>query len=407
MKRSAWLLALLALLLLTAAVAPVFKSDPGRVLINFMDWTIETSVLVLVGAVLLSWLLIQLALWLYRVPVVTARRVQEQRALKQLETGLLALTEGDWKTAEKALQKSTSTQGKTTARYLAAAQAADGQDAAERREHYLEQADTGGRRKKFLVELTRARMLMANGQRAAALPVLLDLYARRKRHPQVLEMLAMCYQDLGQWEELEGLLPALHKLEVIDDDQLLDLRIRIAGSKLDKAQTPEALQAAWKSQPRALRREARMVDHFARRAADMERADLAEAVLRASLKHAWNPALVSRYGDAGSDDASRRLKQCETWLLSHPEDASLHMTLGRLCARQELWGKARHHLIKSLEYCQSSAGYDALGQLLERRGELELAMLCFRNALRLNQGKPAIPLPADQARLTSQDPAET
>ena len=53
--------------------------------------------------------------------------MREQRAFKQLEKGLLALTEGDWGAAEKALEKSASKQGRTTAHYLAAAQAADSQ----------------------------------------------------------------------------------------------------------------------------------------------------------------------------------------------------------------------------------------------------------------------------------------
>ena len=71
-----------------------------------------------------------------------------------------------------------------------AAQAASGQDAGDRSEYYLEQADDGSRRRNLVVELTRARLLMQHGQRAEALPVLKDLHARRKQHPQVLELLA-------------------------------------------------------------------------------------------------------------------------------------------------------------------------------------------------------------------------
>ena len=122
MKRSFLLLLILALLLLASALAPLLKTDPGHVLINFGDWTIETSVLVLASALLVLWFLIQLAVWIWRMPVVTARKMREQRAFKQLEKGLLALTEGDWKGAEKALEKSASTQGRTTAHYLASAE---------------------------------------------------------------------------------------------------------------------------------------------------------------------------------------------------------------------------------------------------------------------------------------------
>ena len=400
MKRPVLILVVIALLLLAAALAPVFKSDPGFVQIHFLDWTVETSVLVLLLGFLLLWAAVQILIRLWRMPAETARRVQEKRALAQLEKGLLALTEGDWRTAERALEKSTSTRGKTTARYLAAAQAADGQSAEDRREYYLEQADSGGTRKKFLVELTRARMLLQGGSRAEALPILQELHQRRKRHPQVLELLARCYRELGHWDDLQALFPALQKSGVLTEDQLDDLKVQVAVNRLSSAGNPEELQEAWKKLPRQMRQESSVILVFAEQAGRLERADLAEPVLRASLKSSWDPALVLRYGDPGAGHVAQRLKQCEKWLVQHPDDAALHLALGRLCAGEEIWGKARQHLIRSLEIEPSSAGYDTFGQLLERQGDLELAMACFRNALRLNQGKPALPLPGGQDRLS-------
>ena len=58
-------------------------------------------------------------------------------------------------------------------------------------------------------------------------------------------------------------------------------------------------------------------------------------------------------------------------------------------------------MVRSLEIEPSSLGYDAFGQLLEHQGEMEPAMACFRNALRMNQGQPPEPLPTDAARLTA------
>ncbi len=372
---------------------------PGHVLINFGDSTIETSVLVLGSALVLLWVAVQVVVWLWRMPVVTARRIREQNAFKQLEKGLLALTEGDWSTAEKALEKSASVQGRTTAHYLAAAQAAHSQDAHDRREYYLEQADSGSSKKRFLIELTRARMLLANGSRAAALPILQDLYKRRRKHPQVLELLSRCYRELGDWDELQAMLPALRKAGVLSDEQAQDLQEEVAVNKLRAVTSAADLQAAWKKIPRAMRFHSALVEAFAIGATRLERADLAEPVIIASLKNEWNPALVLRYGDTAATDTSKRLKQCEKWLKQHPEDAALHLALGRLCAGESLWGKAREHMVKSLELEPSSPGYDAFGQLLERQGELEPAMACFRNALRMNQGQKPEPLPTVTARL--------
>ncbi len=401
MRRSFVILLILALLLLAGALAPMLKSDPGHVLINFGDWTIETSVLVLAVALLILWFAFQIVIWLWRMPVETARKMREQRAFKQLEKGLLALTEGDWGAAEKALEKSASMQGRTTAHYLAAAQAADSQDAHDRREYYLEQADSGGSKKRFLVELTRARLLLANGNQEEAQPILQSLYKSRKKHPQVLELLSRCYRETSAWDELQVLLPALRKAGVLNQEQLQDLQEEIAGNQLKSIENVDALQAAWKQIPKAMRQHAAIVDAFAIGAARLERADLAEPVISASLKREWSPTLVLRYGDPSADDRSKRLKQCEKWLKQHPDDANLHLTLGRLCAAESLWGKAREHMIKSLELAPSSLGYDAFGQLLERQGELEPAMACFRNALRLNQGQAPQPLPAGIARLSA------
>jgi HemY protein len=144
-----------------------------------------------------------------------------------------------------------------------------------------------------------------------------------------------------------------------------------------------------------------VVRAFADRAIQLDAAGMTEDVIRRSLKREWDSRLLIPYGEPGPDDTSKRLKHCEKWLQEHPEDPWLHLALGRLCAREELWGKARHHMVRSLEIEPSVAGYDSLGQLLDRKGELEVAMACFRNALRMNQGKEPQPLPGEQPKLSA------
>jgi HemY protein len=399
MKTTFLVLIAIALALAAAALAPVFKADPGMVQIHFLGWTVETSVLVLLLGVLLLWVLVWAVIRLWRMPAETARRVREQRALRQLEKGLLALTEGDWETAERALEKSASSHGRTTARYLAAAEAADGQDAGDRAEYYLEQADTRNRKQKFLVELTRARILVSNGQFAEAKPLLEDLHARRRRHPQVLEMLSRCYTELGEWEPLVKLLPVMLKAKMLDTRKAQELKQQAAVVELQHSKDVEALQSDWKALPKAMQRDPLVVSAFADRAIELDAAQLTEEVIRGALKQEWEPSLLIPYGVAGPEDASKRMRQCEKWLQAYPDDPWLHLTLGRLCAREEIWGKAREHLVRSLELEPSVAGYDALGQLLERKGELEVAMACFRNALRMNQGKDPLPLPGELNKL--------
>ena len=401
MKRTVLVVITIALALLAAAMAPVFKSDPGLVQIHFQGWTVETSVLILALAAMVLRLVVHFIIRLWRLPAETAQRVRERRALVQLEKGLLALTEGDWATAEKALEKSASSHGRTTARYLAAAQAADGQEAGDRAEWYLEQADTRKRKQRFLVELTRARILSANGQYSAAVPILESLQKRRKRHPQVLELLALCYDETGQWESLQKLLPVMQKAGVVDQVRVGELKQRAAISELKQHSDAEALRAGWRGLPKDLQKSVEVVMAFADQAIKISAPELTEEVLRTSLKREWNSTLLIHYGEPGAEDILRRIKQCEKWLKDYPDDPWLNLALGRLCAREELWGKARQHMIRSLEIEPSVGGYDSFGQLLERKGELEVSMACFRNALRMNQGKDPLPLPGEQEKLAS------
>jgi len=401
MRKAFLLLFALFLALLAAALAPVFLADPGVVQIRFRGWTMEMSVLVMILGILLIWLALYIAIRIWSLPAETARKVRDQRALRQLEKGLLALTEGDWTTAERALQKSTSAQGQTTARYLAAAQAADGQDAPDRTEWYLEQATSGGRKNRFLAELTRGRLLTENGRYEEALPVLEALRRRRKRHGQVLELLSRCYRALGRWQDMQTILPVMQKAGLIDEQRAQNLKNQAAVAQLGQSRDLERLQSSWQSLPKAMQKSAEIVLAYAEKAVQLGAPETTESVLRASLRQQWSPALLLPYSSPGPDDAARRLKQCEKWLLEHPDDSALHLALGRLCVREQLWGKAKHHMIRSLELEPRVAGYDALGQLFERQGELELATACFRNALRMNQGEVPLPLPKDHVRLNA------
>src|SRR5690625_7415832 len=138
------------------------------------------SVLVLVGGVLLVWFALSLLTGLLRVPEKAVRKASESRTRKQLEKGSLALTDGDWQGAVRSLQKSLAYR-RSTAGYLAAARAAQGQGDDAGRDRWLAQAGKSAGRRRFVAGLARARLLAAEGRVDAAGPVLEQLHLRKPR----------------------------------------------------------------------------------------------------------------------------------------------------------------------------------------------------------------------------------
>jgi len=393
MKAALFILTVLGLMILAVALAPLFKNDPGYVLIQFQDWNAETSVLVLLLAMVAVYLLIRLAVWLWYWPTRTARQVRELRAQRQLEKGLLALTEGDWRSAEKALSRSGNQRGQETVKYLAAARAAQGQDDIEGRDAYLSKAEAGDIKSRFLVQLSRARFLIGNGDIGGAIPILEALQKRRSRHPQVLEMLSRCYRELGDWQHLRKMIPALKKAGLIQAEDATELEQLAAKHELDSSNDIGILQERWRKLSTTLKNAPGMAMAFATRAIDLGAPSAAEPVLRTALKREWQPSLVRLYGHFAEKDLGQRISQCEKWLKTHPDDAALHLVIGQLCYEDKLWGKAREHLRTSLKLEASPDAFESYGRLLQRHGEIEAAMQCYQNALLIKAGKKPVELP--------------
>ncbi len=386
----AWIIFLIALVVLiaTAALAPVISNDPGYVLLQFGSWTVETTVVVIALAVLLLFVFFKILFWLLNAP----RRAAQNLARRRMEHGLLALAEGNWSQAEKALQRSAEPSGLQRAGYLAAARAASSQtndEASElRQQQYLEAADNGQSRTRFLLELSRARLYITRNKLALAIPILKQLRRRRRQHPQVLKMLAHCYREQGQWARFRELLPAMRKAKIIDRSGENDIHILAATSELQNAETSEVFQKTWESLLRPMRLEPAVVECYVKRALAFGLPRLADTALTSALDKKWDDQLMDLYPQCQPDNSEKALSQVEKWRRKYPDNAVIERVLGELCQKQRLWGKARAHLLESLRLKPAQKTYQILGELLERQGEIEAALRCYHNALQLSQGLP-------------------
>lgn len=391
MKRIVLIVLAAAGLVAAALIAPVLLDDPGHVRIDVGSWRIEMSVLVLVAGMLAAWIVLTLASAVLRLPGRVVRRSREQRSRRQLEKGFLALTEGDWYRAERLLNKSLRHR-QSTAGYLAAARAAQGQGNDDERDRLLQLADSRFGRRHFVTGLARARLLIGEGRIEEAVPVLEELHLRRPRHTGVLRLLLESYQDLDRWRDLRLITPALRRAGVVDRDRAEELAALAAARELEASPDIESLEATWKELGRRLRLRRQPIVAYARRSAELGRPDLSEKILEKQLRQEPDDEYLRLYAQCSDDQRPGRIANCEKWLAQHPEHAGLQLALGLLYLDDRQYDKARSCLESAVRRQPGVEAYSALGRVLDRAGNLEAAAQCYRNALRLRNGRGAEPL---------------
>ncbi|GAB4350110.1 MAG: heme biosynthesis HemY N-terminal domain-containing protein [Gammaproteobacteria bacterium] len=402
------LIGVIIVLFAAAGLSLALMDEPGYVLVGYGQWTMETSVAVAVILLLVLFLLLHYTLRTIAGLRGMPRRFRMWRAIKRgerarrfLAKGLVELAEGQWSAAEKHLLRYAGDSDTKLLNYLGAARAAQQRGDLERRDIYLQHAHNSMPEADVAVGLTQAELQMAQHQYEQALATAMHLQQVAPRHTHVLKLLAKLYREVRDWERLNDLLPDLQRRHVFEGEELLRLRREVAGERLALAAREgdvQRLREVWRQTPADLRQEPDLVLAYARHLIALGEETTAERLLADALDSRWDERLVALYGEVAGPDPARQLAHAETWLRTHPHQSVLLYTLARLALRNQLWGKARSYLESSIGAGPSVAAYRDLGALLERMGESEAALRCYRDGLRLaTGGELALPAPESAA----------
>jgi HemY protein len=391
----------LGVLLLVALAAGAFAAqwllgDRGYVLIEFRGWTVEMSVPGLIIGLALLYAAVRLIVHLIRMPRKVGRAAgefQARRAQKRLDRAFAALAEGQWARSERLLNR-VGEGPASLAGYLAAARAAQEQDALDRRDQWLAQAYESDPGAAPAVLVTQAQLQLERGQVEEAVATLRQLDTLAPNHPRGLGLLARALEEQGDWAGLEALLPRLKGRAGLEPEALQALAVKVRCERLAEAPDAAALQATWQAIPRNLRRDPAVVAAYIRASIRLGHGENAEKVLRKSLRQSWDPALVELYGRLDAPNPTTQLAAAEGWLRDRPEDPFVLLACGRLCLKNELWGKARSYLETSLAIRPTPEVWHLYGDLLTRLGEGGAASEAFRKGLEAAAaGPPALEAP--------------
>lgn len=388
-----WLITLLLVLVLTVGTVLFVLEDPGYALFSIGGYTIETTIslllVALVATYIIAWVFIRIIAGIWTLPESMhewrAHR-KRKRARWDLYQGLVDLAQGHWKSAEKRLTRHIRDSEIPLLNYLGAARAAQQQGSHEMRDRYLQHAYEHSPGSELALGLTRAELQVSQGQLEQALAGLRRLQEKEARNNQINKLLMQLYRQLGEWDRLQELLPVLRKDHIIDDEEGMDLEYEISRNQMMaavKKQDNNAIRQIWNRLSRSLRDQDRMILEYAHNLQSLQQGVEAEGLLGSALRYRWNPNMVYLYGMVKGSDTAQQIRTAETWLKDHGRDSVLHLSLGRLCMRERLWGKARIYLETSLKLEPRSETYRELGALLEHLGDEKAATECYRNGLGL------------------------
>lgn len=383
-----WLIWILGLAALATGLTLLAGLNPGYVLIVMPDQRIELSLnfaLVLIAAGFsAAYLLLRLLVTAVELPSRVSRFREARRREAAHAAVIDALREffaGRYARAEKAATRAVELGAPEDAGHVMAAHAAHGLRAHDRRDGYLERmpADDGPK------AISSAQMLLDDRRPEDALAALAMLPVK---HTAALRLELRARQRIGQWDLVPALLDQLEKRGVFSADQA-DAERRHAWRQLIERQSGDAagLAALWKRVPERYRRETSVAAAAASAFHGQGLTAEAQAIIERSLEDEWDSGLVNLYGECRAAETLRQIERAEGWLRQHHKDAVLLLALGRLCAQQQLWGKAQSYLEASIAVEPTYSAHLELAQLNDRLGRADDARKHYRASLELAVGQ--------------------
>lgn len=393
-----------------ACVGLAIAEDAGYVLLAYKNFRFESSV----WATLALLLVLGLLAWSIKlvVELVTAstglvnpwsRRNRSRRVQVAIEQGQMDLAEGRWASAQKHLSRAAEAERQPLLFYMGAARAANELGRYEESDNLLERALERQPQAELAIALSHAQLQLDRADTEGALATLQAMHERHPHNAQVLRQLQRLHQQRGDWTALIRLLPELRKDKVLPANELADLERRAWGQNLSLAAQREkegeaglqSLQRAWQQLTSAQRHEPVLVLAYAEQLRQLGAQAEAEDVVRSALKRSYDSHLVRLYGLLRGSDPAKQLQTAEGWLKAHPGDASLLLTLGRLCLQNSLWGKARDYLESSLAVERNPETCAELARLLAQLGDTSRSNQLFQEGLNLlDERLLASPLPS-------------
>ena len=385
MKPLFWLLMIFAV---AVAIALIAHFNDGHVLIFYHPYQIELSLNFFIALVIIGFIslyaLLRLVLTTIELPSRArsfSRRRRSDKARTAMIDAIKNFFEGRYARSEKAANEAYDLGEAPALNALLAARAAHQMREFEKRDNWLSKSENLGDEFKNARLMTQAELLLDEHRYRDALRALEQLHAHGARYIAALRI-ALRAQIMAQnWDEVLHLIRQLEKRKALPDHQSIYFRNKAHQENMRlKAFDVQSLIDYWRKIPEEERLDNQTASVAAKHFIRLGGCRQAHEIIEKSLAREWSSELVLLYGECLGQDTRQQVELAEKWLKSYPGDANLLRTLGRLCAYQELWGKAQSYLEASLAIQESRATHLDLARLFDQLQRTEQANQHYRKS---------------------------
>ena len=371
-------LSVVALFFIAIGLAVGARFDPGNVVFFYPPTRVDLSLNMFLLLALLLFLVLHFVLNAINTTKELPGKVaayrkekREREGNRALRDALKALFEGRFGHAEKAAKRALESPENAGLAALIAARAVHRMRQSARRDLWLSaiQDDVPLKTARLM---TTIELLVDDHQAELALAAVQELNASGTRHIHALRLALKANQRARNWTEVLRLVRSLDNHNALHP--ALSRRLRELAYEdllLDRNHDSESLHNLWQTVPAA----DRVKPFVAVRAAEAFHSrglhDEARAIVEKALNVEWDDKLIRAYRKSAAAEGSHALlaqiERCEGWRVERSTDAELALTLGTLCLKQKLWGKAQRHLEQALS--------DSIEPATTRDAHLKLAHL--------------------------------
>ena len=343
----------------------------GYVLLEFFQYSLETSVPVLLLGMLLGYILIRILALIWRSPRIIREMLANRsakRTQRLLNDSLILLSKGDTRRAKKKLKSASSTNHPMLQSFLLNIEmSVESGDIAESH-NWVEKASSKLPEIKDYIHTFASKSLIDAGCFIDARSYVDELIESNPKNPAANQLLFKILKDTRDYDLI--LRKIFEFSDYINDDELAQT---IHSMVKDAIKHQKPTETVIDRIPKSIETHSMIVTSKIEAWINNKEYLKAEIELRKQIPKNWNKEIILLYAELGDDKLNELSERTDKWLEERPKDANLWLVASRLAQKDGLWSKAQQCIERSIEITPASETYTELALILSELGEKEQA----------------------------------